>query len=139
MRTSILLHLVNLEEIKNRHEAVKYIVEDYELIERLRRNLRNVQDIERLAQKITRASANARDLVAVKNSVSILPAIQSALSPSLNGYLAELGEAIADFSDLVALLERSIEDHPSQSLKDGGLVVARCAGKNCLEDVTNAA
>jgi DNA mismatch repair protein MutS len=124
LRTSILRPLVNLEEIKKRHEAVKYIVEDYELIERLRRNLRNVQDIERLAQKITRASANARDLVAVKNSVSILPAIQSALSPSLNGYLAELGEAIADFSDLVALLERSIEDHPSQSLKDGGLVKA---------------
>jgi DNA mismatch repair protein MutS len=124
LRDSILRPLVNLEEIRGRHGAVKYIVEDYELIERLRRNLRNVQDIERLAQKIARASANARDLVAVKNSVSVLPAIQGVLSPSLNGHLAELGEAIADFSVLVALLNKSIEDHPPQSLKDGGLVKA---------------
>jgi DNA mismatch repair protein MutS len=124
LRDSILRPLVNLEEIRRRQGAVKHIVEDYELIESLRRNLRNVQDIERLAQKIVRASANARDIVALKNSLSVLPSIKGALSPSLNGHLDELGEAMADFSDLVALIDKSIEDHPPQSLKDGGLIKA---------------
>jgi DNA mismatch repair protein MutS len=122
LRNALLRPLVRLDSITRRHLAVKYLVEDYELIERLRRGLRHMQDIGRLAQKLTTGSANARDLAAIKNSLEVLPAIQKPLALSVEDHLRELGESIPDFRTLHSLIDRAIEDHAPHSLRDGGII-----------------
>ncbi len=129
MRNSILRPLVSFDGIKKRQGAVKCLVEDYELIEKMRLGLRNVQDLERLAQRISTGNANARDLVAVKNSVAALPDMKSGLCGSLDGHLNELGNAVADFSALASTIEEAIEEHPPQSLKDSGIIKAGYHGE----------
>jgi DNA mismatch repair protein MutS len=122
LRSSILRPLLNIEKIRKRHRAVKRLVEDFELMDRLRRNLRGVQDIERLSQKIATGRANARDLAALKNSLSNLPGIKNTLSGSDEGLLTSLGESIGELPRLKSLIERSIIEHPPQSLRDGGII-----------------
>src|SRR4030065_1321450 len=68
LRASILKPLINIHEIKKRRDAVEYLVEDYELLEDFRTSLRKIQDLERLSAKVGSKSANARDLLAIKNS-----------------------------------------------------------------------
>jgi DNA mismatch repair protein MutS len=88
----------------------------------LRQMLRSMRDVERLAGRISLRVANARDLVALRTSLGLIPEIRSLLSglegPSFSRYLAQL-EELAETRDL---LERAIEDNPPVLLKEGGLI-----------------
>ena len=122
LRASILKPLIDIAEIKRRQEAVEYLSDDYELLEELRTSLRKVQDLERLSSKASSKSANARDLIAIKNSAACLPKIKKSLRSSKNPYLSVIAEEIAEFSTLRELIEKSIIDTPPISLRDGGII-----------------
>jgi len=122
LRASILKPLIDIQEIKRRLDSVQYLIEDYELLEELRTSLRKIQDIERLTSKVSSKSANARDLIAIKNSITHLPKIKKSLSSSKNFYLKEISEDISEFSHLKALIEKGIVDDPPVSLRDGGII-----------------
>ncbi len=122
LRASLLRPMTNATEIRSRHAAVEYLIEDFELQEELRNSLRKVQDIERLTSKVSSGTANARDLAAIKNSLLNLPVIKSSLSASRNDYFKSLSYEIAEFSLLKDLLEKSIIDSPPITVKDGGII-----------------
>lgn len=92
------------------------------LLDELRTSLRKVQDVERLASRVAAGSANARDLVAIKNSLSEIPRMKKALSNSREPSLKAIEEGIADFSLLRELIEKGIVDNPSFSIREGGLI-----------------
>ncbi|MDH5203033.1 MAG: DNA mismatch repair protein MutS [Nitrospirota bacterium] len=122
LRGSILKPLIDIHEIKRRQDAVEFLVEDYELLEDLRTSLRKIQDIERLSSRVSSGSANARDLIAIKNSILNLPKIKKSLSSSKNPYLKSISEEIAEFSALRELIERCIADNPPINLREGGII-----------------
>jgi DNA mismatch repair protein MutS len=122
LRNAIVMPLLDIDAIRNRQSAVGRLFEDYELIEVLRRNLRKIQDIERIERRISLGSANARDLIALKNSLSVLPEIQKALLASKNELLISLGNKISDFGSIVSEIERAIAEHPPLGLRDGGII-----------------
>ncbi|MBU4319710.1 MAG: DNA mismatch repair protein MutS [Nitrospinae bacterium] len=122
LRGLILRPFIDISEIRKRQNAVEYLVEDYELIETLRNNLRKLQDIERLSNRIGAKSANPRDLIATKNSITHLPSIKKALISSKDVYLKSIADEISEFSSLKSLIESSITDTPPLSLRDGGII-----------------
>lgn len=122
LRTSILKPLIDIEEINRRLNAVDYLLEDFELLEELRTSLRNIQDIERFSSKIDAKNANARDLIAIKNSISYLPRIKKSLSSAKNSFLSSIANEISEFSDIKGLIEKSIVDTPPATIKDGGII-----------------
>lgn len=122
LRGLILRPFIEISEIRKRQNAVEYLVEDYELIETLRNNLRKLQDIERLSNRIGAKSANPRDLIATKNSITHLPSIKKALLSSKDVYLKSIADEISEFSSLKSLIESSITDTPPLSLRDGGII-----------------
>lgn len=122
LRSSIMKPLTDIREIKRRADAVEYLIDDFEMLEEIRTSLRRVQDIERLTTKVNATTANARDAVAIKNSVMNFPNMKKSLSSSRNSYLRALAEDIFEFPVLKDLIERSIIDTPPISLKDGGII-----------------
>lgn len=122
LRNAVLRPLVDAAEIRKRQNAVKALVEDYELSEALRRSFRRIQDIERLAQRAATGSANARDLIAIKQSLAEMPALKKALKASPDGYLSALGNAVSELGDICGLVERAIAEHPPAGLRDGGII-----------------
>ena len=122
LRGLILRPFIDISEILKRQNAVEYLVEDYELIETLRNNLRKLQDIERLSNRIGAKSANPRDLTATKNSITHLPSIKKALISSKDVYLKSIADEISEFSSLKSLIESSIIDMPPLSFRDGGII-----------------
>jgi DNA mismatch repair protein MutS len=122
LRSSILKPLTDIAEIKKRLDAVEYLSDDFELIEELRTSLRKIQDIERLSSRVNAKSANARDLIAIKTSVSHLPKIKKSLISSKNSFLRIISEDISGFSHIKELIEKSIVDTPPISLRDGGII-----------------
>lgn len=114
--------LMDLDKINERLDKVSELKEKDVSRQRLRENMRQVKDIERLSARISLGIANARDLVALKSSLNLLPEIKSIISPlehkSFKRYLPELDE----LPEIKDLLERAIEDNPPITLKEGGLI-----------------
>lgn len=122
LRASITKPLIDMHEIKRRLDAVEYLFEDFELLESLRTNLRKIQDIERLSARIISKNANARDLIAIKNSIANFPKIKKSLISAKNPYLTSLAGEISEFTLVKELVEKSIVETPPLTLRDGGII-----------------
>ena len=114
--------LIDLRLIKQRQDAVAELVDAslsrLDLIE----TLNGVYDLERLNSKIAMASANAKDLVALRDSLEKLPQIDDLLSSQQCEYLLQLRQQIDLMPDLVELLELAIVNDPPFVIRDGGLI-----------------
>jgi DNA mismatch repair protein MutS len=94
----------------------------------LRQMLRPLADLERLAARASTGTANARDLVALRQSLQRLPALYAEADALLRELsqpptlLATLAPRLAPLSDLCALLERALVDDPPADLKSGGVI-----------------
>ncbi len=118
----ILRPLVSAPAINNRLCGVEEIVNDLSWREDLGDALSGVYDLERLMSKISMGTANARDLVALRTSLSKLPAISSLLRSAKSTILGIQSANLDTLEDLYDLLERSIVDEPPISLRDGDLI-----------------
>lgn len=112
--------LLNVDEIESRLEAVEELYEKSFLRQNLREILKNVYDLERIVSRIEYRKANARDLVALKNSLKAVESLKSFSFKSRK--LREIVEGFKSLNDVVELIERAIVDDPPLSLKDGGII-----------------
>jgi len=122
LRTSLLRPLTDISRIQARLGAIEYLIEDFELLETIRTCLRKVQDLERLAARVTTGKAHARDLVAIRTSLAELPKLRKALNTSREPYLKSVAEEIAELPLHRELIEKGIVDSPSLSIRDGGVI-----------------
>ncbi len=114
--------LLDIERIRSRQQAIGELVEGALERNDLRAALDGVYDLERLNAKIAMATANAKDLVALKNSLLRLPAMIDRLAGFETELLAELSRRIDPLDDLAGLIGRSIVDDPPFVLREGGLI-----------------
>ncbi len=114
--------LIDREQIRARQAAVAELVDEslqrIELIEALD----GVYDLERLNSKIAMASANAKDLSALRSSLEKLPKLDDLLAPFGSACLKEIRSRIDLLPELVELLDRAIVDDPPFVLRDGGII-----------------
>lgn len=107
--------LLDIDKINHRYDTVATLLEEFILSEELRKYLYDVYDLERLCGRISLGSANARDLIQLKESLKVLPEINKILS--LINYTT-----LPDISNLYNLLESSLYETPPQTLKEGYLI-----------------
>jgi len=106
--------LYNIEEINYRLSKVEYLTKNLMLRENLKKILKGIADIERLIARSNLNKINARDLLALKNSLLRIKQIQ----------LDDFGELskFEGFDDLIIILENAIREDASAMLKDGGMI-----------------
>ena len=68
--------LLKENEIKNRLDSVEEIVNNLELKNDINSLLKKVYDIQRIITRISYGNANGRDLLALKQSIEILPELK---------------------------------------------------------------
>lgn len=122
LRNSLTRPLLDINEINYRLNVVESLLNSGEVLELLRSLLRKIQDIERLAGKIATGSANPRDLVALKNSLKIIPEIKKVLSGFEEPSIKDLNNRIKTFDQIVKKIEMTIVDDPPQSIREGGFI-----------------
>ncbi|MFY9416138.1 MAG: DNA mismatch repair protein MutS, partial [bacterium] len=114
--------LLNKERIEERLEAVEDFVADSALRTSLPDSLKDIYDLERLMGKVVYQTATARDLLALKRSLALLPAIKEALAGVQASRLAALREALDPCTDLWQLLEDALNEDPPAGLREGNLI-----------------
>jgi DNA mismatch repair protein MutS len=106
-----------------RHGAVEALLEDYgHIAGEVRRELREIADIERIAGRIALRNARPRDLASLRQSLARLAALRAPLqaspSPLLDSLYADLETPVATLD----LLIRSIAPEPAAQIRDGGAI-----------------
>ena len=88
----------------------------------VRTTLRDVQDIARLSSRLTLGVAGPRELLALKQSVSVLPELRSHLQPFSTSLLAGVRESWDDCRDVHDAIEQAVKPDAPMSLRDGGVI-----------------
>jgi len=122
LRDWVLRPLLSVRAIEDRLDGVGFLLERpgerASLLERLSR----VHDLERLLARCSMGTANARDLVALRDSLAVLPEIAAAAIALTAPPLARLMEALDVLADLRGRLDEALADDPPASVREGGLL-----------------
>ena len=114
--------LIDKNDINNRLEAVKELKDGMMLRDDVRELLRKVYDIERLAGKLAYGSANARDLISLKNSIMQLPELKQTIQNTNSKMLKTMYESLDTLEDLYELIDNAIVDDPPITVMEGGII-----------------
>ena len=122
LKSWILRPSVERAEIESRLEAVEELLKATIARDELRGTMGNIQDLERLLSRVTLEAANARDLIALANSLTQLPLVRTGISHFQAPRLRELHTQLDELADVRDLLEKSIHPAPSAVLTEGNLI-----------------
>src|SRR5690625_4527555 len=114
--------LLHQEAIEHRHDIGEGFYKGFMERDSVRETLKSVYDLERLAGRIAFGNVNARDLIQLKQSLSKIPELKSALKQFEHTEILQLSDKLIYPKELVNLLESSIVDDPPNSIKDGSII-----------------
>lgn len=122
LRTFVEQPLINREEIIKRQNAVEELNMNYISREEICEYLNPIYDLERLIGRISYKTANPRDLIAFKNSLSMLPHIKQLLAEFSSELLKESDGLMDPLTDLSDLIDRAIVEDPPIVVREGGII-----------------
>ncbi len=108
--------------INKRLSAVELMMDDIMLRNNIRESLKTVYDLERLSGRIACGNANGRDMLALRNSVAVLPEIKEDLAGSGDPLLIQLSENISSLREVYEKIDAAIKEEPPLAIKEGGLI-----------------
>lgn len=114
--------LIIKSEIEKRLSGVSEAFSSISFNEDLRSSLKDIYDIERIVGKISNKNVNAKDMLSLKASLDKLPSIKELLGTANSELLKEYYEDLDELSDIRELLESSIKEEPSLSIKEGNII-----------------
>lgn len=114
--------LLSTSLINQRLDGVEDLVQHFTLRAQVKEALKPIYDFERLLTRIEVGNANARDLLALKQSLLALPALKKILQMAKAHLLHNAGAFMEIYPDLAELLTRAIAEDPALTVHEGGII-----------------
>ena len=109
-------------EINRRLDGVEELYGQLLIRNNLKEALKGIYDFERLAGRIACGSANGKDMIALRNSLFVLPEIKELLSYADSDILKEINQEIDPLNEVCNIIEKAICEDPPFNIKEGGLI-----------------
>jgi DNA mismatch repair protein MutS len=122
LRRWLLQPLLKLTDIEARQATIAELVENGTLRQELQRSLKQIYDLERLAGRAGSGTANARDLVAIADSLGKLPELARLVETSSASYLQALQDFPLALEQTGQRLRSHIVDTPPLQILEGNLI-----------------
>jgi DNA mismatch repair protein MutS len=110
--------LMDILELTRRQDAISWFYQDSLTRQEMTGILGKVADLERLINRVRSGVAIPRELVAIKISLETVPQISKLLA----GNPPWMGKGLSPMPDIIELINRAIEEQPSTSLGEGGVI-----------------
>ena len=123
LRSYVEQPLIEKPEIERRLDAVEELNADTVSRDELREYLKAIYDLERLLGRVAYQSANPKDLLALRNSLEMLPHIKAVLKGFQGELLSNVERDIDSFEDLYELLQKSIREDVPLTIREGGILL----------------
>ena len=114
--------LNRVDEITARLDAVENLVDNILIRNNIGDSLKRVYDFHRLAGRIASGNANGKDMIALRNSISVLPDIKESLSDLDSELLDELNHRINPLTEVFDLIDKAVCEDPPFTVKEGGII-----------------
>ncbi len=115
--------LLDIHSIQCRQDGVAYLLQQGLVRAELRSSLHLLADLERLTNRVFSGNALPRDLVAIRQTLRILPKIYALFPASPEpGPLQETLSGLHVGQDELGLLEAAIDDDPPATLQNTGII-----------------
>lgn len=111
----------SLSDIEQRQQAIAQLGDNYQH-EVLAQLLAAVGDMERILGRVALRSARPRDLTRLRDSLAVLPQLQSALADSNAPLLKQLRTQASVFPELETLLNAALIENPPALIRDGAVI-----------------
>lgn len=127
LRNWLLNPLLDAEKIRKRLDAVEYLFKNIMIRHELKERLNSINDIERLISRINYGNCNARDMIALKNSLRIVPELKELLANADNSGIDLLAmikdiDKNNELKHAAELIETAIKDDPPVSIREGSII-----------------
>ena len=122
LRNWIRYPLQDKTEIEQRLSMVTALYNNQFVMAELKQSLSKIQDIERLTGKLAYGSINPKECLVLADSLRRIPEVKNALISSENSNLKELADKLIDISDIVNVIDLTINPNASAVMKDGGYI-----------------
>ena len=116
------LPLKNIDEIKNRHELVKFFIDSDDFSQTVTYQLKQVSDIERLISKVATGKASPREIVLLKDSLKAILPIKNEAEKSKNNAVKSLGTQLHSCDDLIEKISKTLFDDAPVNINKGNAI-----------------
>ena len=121
LRSWVLSPLLEIDDIRRRHDGVDELVATPEARSRLRGALATVKDLDRLATKVGSGRANPREVLALGSSLGSLAAVAEAAEGLESEALAEAG-GFDTLDEVAARVASAVSPDAPAAIADGGVI-----------------
>ncbi len=123
LRKILLEPLQDKNKIQDRLNAVEEIIETPSIIEKLD-ILKNTYDIERIMAKLNCNYSSARDLVALKQTLSVLPGIATVVKSCKTTYIQKILEVFENpvLKNIYDKLDTALKEDPPLTIREGKII-----------------
>lgn len=122
LREWLLRPLYSRTQIMERLDAVEDFKYEPMSLAEFQEMLTVVKDLERIVGRLNIGNANARDIIALRHSLEILPALKMLLDEYKNVLAVRLNRQISCFPEISTLINEAIVEEPPAALTEGGII-----------------
>ncbi len=119
LRSWLLRPSLDVRVINERLDSIEELKGSLVRMDRIGKVLKAIHDVERLLSRVVLETANARDLLALRDSLASLPELQTHLADCKSSLLSTPLDLL---TDVVSLLQQSIDEDAPVTLNDGGMI-----------------
>ncbi|HEY9122501.1 MAG TPA: DNA mismatch repair protein MutS, partial [Brevefilum sp.] len=113
--------LLDVQQIRKRLDAVEYFFKNGLVRAEVMEMLKDIDDLERLTNRVLSGHAIPRDLVAMRENLARIPALKEIFPEDVKG-IADTVNRIRLCKDQFALLNTAIQDNPPATLANIGII-----------------
>ncbi|WP_271405479.1 DNA mismatch repair protein MutS [Tenacibaculum soleae] len=133
------LPLKDLGQIQQRHELVKFLIDNDAFYETVTYQLQQISDIERLISKVATGKVSPREVILLKNSLKAILPIKIAAEKSNNKAVKQIGKQLHDCKVLIdKITESLLEDAPVNINKGNAIANGVSAELDELRNISNS-
>ncbi len=118
------LPLKDIDRIKNRHEIVKYLIDNDTFFELATYQIKQISDIERLVSKVATGKVNPREVVLLKNSLNAIIPIKEAAEKSKSESLRIIGEQLQYCNTLRKKISETLNEEAPVNINKGNAIAS---------------
>lgn len=140
LRDFIISPLLDKNIIEQRFDYVEALKEDHLLMEELKEYFSHIKDLERISSRISLRKATPRDLIALKDSLEIVPYIIESVKTNLG--ISSFFDKIDPLGEVKEIIEKTICEEPSIEVGSGEVIKEGVSNeldeyRNILKNIDN--
>ncbi len=118
------LPLKDLAQIQQRHELVKFLIDDDTFSETVTYQLKQISDIERLISKVATGKVSPREVILLKNSLKAILPIKDSAEKSKNKAVQEIGKQLHDCKTLIDKITETVLEEAPVNINKGNAIAS---------------